>query len=48
MLPTPIVAGYLVDHYGYGSAFVMAGVCVLFSAACLAPLKLYAGDRNTV
>lgn len=47
VLPTPIIAGYLVDHYGYGSAFVLAGVCVILSAACLAPLKLYAGDRKT-
>ncbi len=48
VLPTPIIAGYLVDHYGYGSAFVLAGVCVILSAACLMPLKLYAGDRNPV
>jgi predicted MFS family arabinose efflux permease len=46
VLPTPIIAGYLVDHYGYGSAFVMAGVCVILSAACLMPLRLYAGDRQ--
>ena len=45
VLPTPIIAGYLVDHYGYGFAFVLAGVCVLLSAACLMPLKLYPGDR---
>ena len=46
VLPTPIIAGYLVDHYGYGSAFVMAGVCVILSAACLVPLRLYTGDRH--
>ena len=45
VLPTPIVAGYLADLYGYGSAFVLAGVFVLLAAACLAPLKLYQGNR---
>ncbi len=48
VLPTPIIAGYLADHYGYGSAFVLAGVCVILSASCLVPLKLYTGDRSTV
>lgn len=46
VLPTPIVAGYLSDIYGLGSAFVLAGVFVFMSAACLMPLKLYAGDRD--
>ncbi len=46
VLPTPIIAGLLADHYGYGSAFVLAGVCVILSASCLVPLKLYAGDRG--
>ncbi len=45
VLPTPVIAGYLADHYGYGSAFVLAGVFVFLSAACLMPLKLYTGDR---
>ena len=45
VLPTPIVAGYLADLYGYGTAFVLAGVFVLLAAACLAPLKLYQGNR---
>ena len=45
VLPTPIVAGYLADLYGYGTAFVLAGVFVLLAAACLAPLKLYRGNR---
>ena len=45
VLPTPIIAGYLVDHYGFGSAFVLAGVFVFLAAACLMPLKLYRGDR---
>lgn len=45
VLPTPIIAGYLSDLYGAGSAFVLAGVFVFMSAACLMPPKLYAGDR---
>lgn len=45
VLPTPIIAGYLADLYGLGSAFVLAGVFVLLATACLMPLKLYAGDR---
>ena len=46
VLPTPIIAGYLTDHYGIGSAFVLAGIFVFLSAVCLMPLRLYAGDRN--
>ncbi len=48
VLPTPVVAGYLVDHHGYGSAFVLAGMFVLCAVACLWPLKLYGGDRSNV
>ena len=47
VLPTPIVAGYLADHYGLGSTFVLAGLFVFSSAACLMPLKLYTGDRGS-
>lgn len=46
VLPTPIIAGYLADLYGYGSAFVLAGVFVFLAAACLMPLKLYRGHRT--
>lgn len=46
VLPTPIIAGFLADHYGSGSVFILAGVFVMLSAACLMPLKLYAGDRD--
>ncbi len=46
VLPTPIIAGYLADHYGIGSTFVLAGIFVLLAALCLAPLKLYPGDRR--
>ena len=46
VLPTPIIAGYLSDLYGAGAAFVLAGVFVFLSAACLTPLKLYRGDQT--
>ena len=45
VLPTPIIAGYMADHYGMGSTFVLAGIFVFLAAACLMPLKLYTGDR---
>ncbi len=46
VLPTPVIAGYLADRYGMGSAFVLAGAFVFLAALCLAPLQLYGGDRT--
>ena len=43
--PTPIVAGWLIDKYGIGSAFVLAGVLTLLGGLLLLPLKLYRGIR---
>ncbi len=47
VLPTPIIAGYLADHYGLGSAFVLAGAFVFVAALCLVPLRLYKGHQGT-
>ncbi|MFQ6027283.1 MAG: MFS transporter [Dehalococcoidia bacterium] len=43
VLPTPIVAGFLIGVYGIGSAFLLAGGLVLLAGLVVAPLRLYRG-----
>lgn len=43
VIPTPVVAGYLIEGYGISSAFIMAAVLAFLAAITIAPLKLYKG-----
>lgn len=40
-LPTPILAGFLIDSYGMGSAFLLSSVSMFLAALVLAPLRLH-------
>ena len=42
-LPGPVVAGYLVGHYGMGSVFYLSGGALLAAAVVIVPLRLYRG-----
>jgi len=43
IIPTPIVAGYLIGIYGILSAFWISGIFLLLGAVTLVPLRLYRG-----
>ena len=45
VLPTPIVAGYLIGVYGIGFAFVLSGAFLFLAALVIAPLRLHRGSR---
>jgi MFS family permease len=45
VIPTPMVAGYLVSGWGIRSAFVLAGAFLLIGALVIVPLRLYPGTR---
>jgi FSR family fosmidomycin resistance protein-like MFS transporter len=47
VIPTPMVAGYLIGWLGIKSAFVLAGVFLVIGGIVVAPLKLYPGTRNS-
>ena len=42
-LPGPVIAGYLVGHYGMGSVFYLSGGALLAAAVVIVPLRLYRG-----
>ncbi len=42
-LPGPVIAGYLVGHYGMGAVFYLSGGVMLAAAAVILPLRLYRG-----
>ena len=45
VLPSPIVAGWLVHRYGYGAAFALAASFMAVGAGILLPVRLYRGAR---
>lgn len=46
VLPSPILAGWLVQRFGYGAAFLLAAGFMMAGAAVLLPVRLYRGaDR---
>jgi MFS family permease len=47
VLPAPVVAGWLVERAGYGSAFVLAAAFMAVGAAVMLPLRLYPGTVPT-
>lgn len=47
VIPTPMVAGFLIGIYGIRFSFLVAGALVILGAIVLAPLKLYRGSRIT-
>jgi MFS family permease len=47
VLPAPIVAGWLVERAGYGSAFVLSAGFMLAGALVMLPLRLYPGAGRT-
>jgi MFS family permease len=47
VIPTPVIAGYLIGAMGIHSAFVVAGAFLFIGALVLAPLKLYGGIKRS-
>lgn len=46
IIPTPIVAGYVVDRYGIISIFYLSAAFQLLAGVAVMPLRLYRGTRN--
>jgi MFS family permease len=47
VLPAPILAGWLVQHYGYAAAFSLAAGFTALGALILLPVRLYRGVGRT-
>jgi MFS family permease len=47
VLPAPIVAGWLVQRYGYGAAFSLAAGFTALGALIMLPVRLYRGVGRT-
>ncbi|MBI4012882.1 MAG: MFS transporter [Candidatus Rokubacteria bacterium] len=47
VLPAPVLAGWLVERLGYGSAFVLSAGFMVLGAAVMLPLRLYRGTGWT-
>jgi fucose permease len=47
VFPAPIVAGWLVQRYGYAAAFSLAAGFTAVGALILLPVRLYRGVANT-
>jgi len=43
VLPAPVVAGWLVQRYGYGTAFALAAGFMAVGALVMLPVRLYRG-----
>jgi hypothetical protein len=43
VLPAPILAGWVVQHYGYGAAFSLAAAFTGAGALVMLPVRLYRG-----
>lgn len=48
VVPTPIVAGFIVGTYGILSAFLLSAAFQLLAALVVTPLKMYQGYRTTL
>lgn len=47
VLPAPVLAGWLVVRFGYGSAFVLSAGFMVLGALVMLPLRLYRGIGRT-
>jgi MFS family permease len=47
VLPAPVVAGWMVQRWGYGSAFVLAAAFMALGTLVMLPLRLYQGTART-
>lgn len=47
VLPAPVLAGWLVVRFGYGSAFVLSAGFMVLGALVMLPLRLYGGTGRT-
>jgi MFS family permease len=47
VLPAPVLAGWMVQRWGYGSAFVLAAAFMLLGMMVMLPLRLYQGTART-
>ncbi len=45
VIPTPILAGFLIGSYGIHSAFFLAGAFLLLAGLVISPLRLYRGSK---
>jgi FSR family fosmidomycin resistance protein-like MFS transporter len=46
-LPSPVLAGWLVQHYGYSAAFHLAAGFMALGALVMLPVRLYRGASRT-
>jgi MFS family permease len=47
VLPAPVLAGWMVQRWGYGSAFVLAAAFMVLGTMVMLPLRLYQGTVRT-
>jgi MFS transporter, FSR family, fosmidomycin resistance protein len=47
VLPAPVLAGWMVGRWGYGSAFVLAAAFMALGTLVMLPLRLYQGTAHT-
>ncbi len=47
VLPAPVLAGWLVERRGYGSAFVLSAAFMALGTLVMLPLRLYRGTGWT-
>jgi MFS family permease len=47
VLPAPVLAGWMVQRWGYGSAFVLAAVFMVLGTVVMLPLRMYEGTTRT-
>ncbi len=47
VLPAPVVAGWLVERWGYAAAFVLAAAFMAAGTVVMLPLRLYGGRGGT-
>jgi MFS transporter, FSR family, fosmidomycin resistance protein len=46
VLPSPVLAGWLVHRFGYGAAFYLAAAFMAIGVLVMLPVRLYGGDRR--
>jgi MFS family permease len=47
VLPAPVLAGWMVQRWGYGSAFVLAAVFMVLGMVVMLPFRMYQGTMRT-
>ena len=43
VLPSPVLAGWLVQRFGYGAAFILAAAFMAVGVLVMLPVRLYRG-----